>query len=48
MGLFLLGTQEQVQSSRGKWATSVRATEVLLYYFFCTDKSDAQTTTAVP
>ena len=28
---FFLGTQEQVQNSRGKRAISVRATEVLLY-----------------
>ena len=30
---FFLVTQEQIRNSRGKRATSVRATEVLLYYF---------------
>ena len=30
-GLFFLGTQERVRSSRGKRAISVRAIEVLLY-----------------
>ena len=29
----LLGTQEQVRNRRGKRAVSVRATEVLLYFF---------------
>ena len=32
MGLFLLGTQELTQNSRGKRAISVRATKVLLYF----------------
>ena len=31
MGYFPVGTQERVRNSRGKRATSVRATEVLLY-----------------
>ena len=31
---FLLGTQERVRKSRGKWAVGVRATEVLLYLAF--------------
>ena len=31
-GIFFLGTQERVRSSRGKRAISVRATEVLLYF----------------
>ena len=31
IGYFLLGTQEQVQNSRGIQVTSVRAAEVLLY-----------------
>ena len=31
MGLLLLGNQEQVWNSHGKWAINVRATEVLLY-----------------
>ena len=35
--VFFQGTQEQVRSSRGKRAISVRATEVLLYYE-CTNK----------
>ena len=28
---FYQGTQERVRNSRGKWAISIRATEVLLY-----------------
>ena len=31
---FFLGTQERVRSSRGKRASCVRATEVLLYLWF--------------
>ena len=30
---FFLGTQERVRNSRGKRAISVRATEVLLYFY---------------
>ena len=33
MGFFSLGTQEQLQNSRGKRAISVRATEGILYNF---------------
>ena len=38
---FFLGTQEQVQNSRGKPAISVRATEVLLYMYilFCLQRT---------
>ena len=31
MGLFLLGTKERVENSRGRRAISVRATEVLYF-----------------
>ena len=31
---FFLGTQERVRNSRGKRAISVRAIEVLLYFFY--------------
>ena len=34
-GILFLRTQERVRNSRGKRATSVRATEVLLYLPFC-------------
>ena len=30
---FFLGTQERVRNSRGKQAISVRATEVILYFY---------------
>ena len=41
-GILFLGTQERVRNSRGKRAISVRATEVLLYIYIPSSKSNAK------